>query len=46
MVLIVLRFIDVLLGKSVNDMWNYFKELVTTLMDAYIPLKSDKFRKK
>jgi len=37
---------DVFLGKSANEMWNYFKEVVTTLMDAYIPLKSAKFRKK
>jgi len=37
---------DELSGKSVDGMWNYFKEVVTTLMDTYIPLKSDKFRKK
>jgi len=37
---------DVFLGKSANEMWSYFKEVVTTLMDGYIPLKSAKFCKK
>ena len=37
---------EVLPGKTVDDMWNYLKELLTSLMDDYIPLKSDKFRKK
>jgi len=33
-------------GKSVIDMWICFKDIVTDLIDTYIPPKSDKFRKK
>jgi len=33
-------------GKSVIDMWRCFKDIITNLIDTYVPLKSDKFRKK
>ena len=33
-------------GKSVTDMWQHFKAIVTELIVSHIPLKGDKFRKK
>jgi len=33
-------------GKSVTDMWQHFKAIITELIVCHIPLKGDKFRKK
>ena len=33
-------------GKSVMDMWQHFKAIITELIVSHIPLKGDKFRKK